>query len=79
MMPNMVLKLCNLTLLLFVLTTCSLVLRTHKKRSNDFSFIDTMYLKKTISDYDQEIPQSQTADKPMASRERATQQSQDGR
>ena len=29
------------------------------------------------SEYDQEIPQSQTADKPMAPRGRATQQSQD--
>ena len=28
-----------------------------------------------ISEYDQEIPQSQTADKPMAQRGRATQQS----
>ena len=31
------------------------------------------------SEYDQEIPQSQTADKPMASRGRATQQSRDTR
>ena len=30
---------------------------------------------KIVSMYDQEIPQSQTADKPMASYERATQQS----
>ena len=30
---------------------------------------------KIESEYDQEIPQSQTADKPMASRGRATQQS----
>ena len=26
----------------------------------------THYLKKIVSEYDQEIPQSQTADKPMA-------------
>ena len=32
-----------------------------------------------ISGYDQELPQSQTADKPMAPRERATQHSQDTR
>ena len=31
--------------------------------------------KKVVSEYDQEIPQSQTAGKPMAPRERATQQS----
>ena len=31
------------------------------------------------SEYDQEIPQSQTADKPMAPREEATQQSLDTR
>ena len=32
---------------------------------------------KIVSKYDQEIPQSQTADKPMAPRKRATQPSQD--
>ena len=30
---------------------------------------------KIVSEYDQELPQSQTADKPMAPRGRATQQS----
>ena len=34
---------------------------------------------KILSEYDQEIPQSQTADKPMAPRGRATQQSRDTR
>ena len=34
-------------------------------------------LKKVVNEYDQEIPQSQTADKPVASWGRATQQSQD--
>ena len=34
---------------------------------------------KIVSEYDQEIPQSQTADKPVALRERATQQSLDTR
>ena len=34
---------------------------------------------KTESEYDQEIPQSKTTDKPTAPRERATQQSQDTR
>ena len=32
-----------------------------------------------VSEYDQEIPQKQTADKPMAPRGRATQQSRDTR
>ena len=32
---------------------------------------------KIVSEYDQKIPQSQNADKPMASRERATQQARD--
>ena len=36
-------------------------------------------LTKIVSGYDQEIPQSQTADKPMAPRGRATQQSRDTR
>ena len=34
---------------------------------------------KILSKYDQEIPQSQTADKPMAPRGRATQPSRDTR
>ena len=34
---------------------------------------------KIVSEYDQEIPQTQTADKPMAPRGRATQQSPDTR
>ena len=34
---------------------------------------------KIVIEYDQEIPQSQTADKPLAPRERATQQSRDTR
>ena len=36
-------------------------------------------LAKVVSEYDQEIPQSQTADKPMAPRGRATQQLRDTR
>ena len=35
--------------------------------------------KKKVSDYDQEIPQSQTADNPMAPRGRAAQPSRDTR
>ena len=35
--------------------------------------------RKIVSEYDQEIPQSQTADKPMAPRGRAIQQSRDNR
>ena len=34
---------------------------------------------KKVSDYDQEIPQSQTADNPLATRGRATQPSRDTR
>ena len=34
---------------------------------------------KVVSEYDQEIPQSQTADKPVAPRGGATQQSRDTR
>ena len=34
---------------------------------------------KIVSEYDQEIPQSQTADNPMAPREKATQPSRDTR
>ena len=34
-----------------------------------------MYLSKIVSEYDQEIPQSQTADNPMAPQGRATQPS----
>ena len=34
---------------------------------------------KIVSEYDQEIPQSQTADNPMAQRGRATQPSRDTR
>ena len=34
---------------------------------------------KKVSEYDQAIPQSQTADKPIAPRGRATQQSRDTR
>ena len=43
--------------------------------------IDTCYFEQMVknSEYDQEIPQSQTADKPMAPRGIATQQSQDTR
>ena len=42
----------------------------------DFIFKITL---KIVSEYDQEIPQSQTADKPMATRGRATQPSRDTR
>ena len=36
-------------------------------------------VRKIVSEYDQETPQSQTADNPMAPRGRATQQSGDTR
>ena len=41
------------------------------------SFLTPCMIK--VSEHDQEIPQSQTADKPMAPRGRATQQSRDTR
>ena len=37
------------------------------------------YLLKIVSEYDQEIPQSRTADNPVAPRGRAAQPSQDNR
>ena len=42
---------------------------------------DTQHINifKKVSEYDQEIPQSQTADKPMAPRGRATKPSRDTR
>ena len=44
------------------------------QRAKDKTRMDTKN-----SEYDQEIPQSQTADKPMATQERATQQIRDTR
>ena len=44
----------------------------------DRSFL-TIVLLKIVSEYIQEIPQSQTVDKPMAPRGRATQSSRDTR
>ena len=51
--------------------------RKLKKKSNkkDFSTI----MSKIVSEYDQEIPQSQTADNPVAPRGRAAQPSRDTR
>ena len=49
---------------------------------NDYNFkvfAETRYGTKIVSEYDQEIPQSQTADNPVAQRGRAAQQSQDTR
>ena len=43
------------------------------------TFPMSIYQSKIVSEYDQEIPQSQTADKPMAPRGRATQPSRDTR
>ena len=60
------------------LNTDSAVLfaRSQSHYSFTWKFIDW---KKNVSEFDQEIPQSQTADKPMAPRGRATQQSRDTR
>ena len=41
--------------------------------------IQVIVLSKIVSEYDQEIPQSQTADNPMAPRGRAAQPSRDTR
>ena len=43
------------------------------------SLVYLIIVSRIVSKYDQEIPQSQTADKPMALRGRATQQSRDNR
>ena len=43
------------------------------------SSIQKLVLSKIVSEYDQEIPQSQTADNPVAPRGRAAQPSQDTR
>ena len=45
--------------------------------SRNYSLLFTSAALIKNSEYDQEIPQSQTADKPMASRGRATQQSRE--
>ena len=47
--------------------------------SNSLSPREVGSVPKIVSGYDQEIPQSQTADNPMAPRGRATQPSQDSR
>ena len=47
----------------------------HKKIQNSL-FLACSY-SKIVSEYDQEIPQSQTADKPMRPQGRAKQQSRD--
>ena len=44
-----------------------------------FKYLNVGVMYKIVSEYDQEIPQSQTADKPMALPGRATQQSRDTR
>ena len=44
-----------------------------------FFFHDIAHILKIVSEYDQEIPQSQTADNPVASRGRAAQPSRDTR
>ena len=42
-------------------------------------FTMDIHVSKTVSEYDQEIPQSQTADNPVAPRGRAAQPSRDSR
>ena len=49
----------------------------HVPSKTQGNFISLQY--KIVSDYDQEIPHSQTADKPMTPQGRATQQLRDTR
>ena len=42
-------------------------------------FVLLLYVTKIVSEYDQDIPQSQTADNPLAPRGKATQPSRDTR
>ena len=44
-----------------------------------FSNDTSVFIPEIVSEYDQEIPQSHTADNPVAPRGRAAQQSQDTR
>ena len=48
-------------------------------RPNRKILLEITYESKIVSEYDQEIPQSQIADNPVASRGRATQPSRDTR
>ena len=54
-----------------------------RKSCVDFNFISlihyyvNIHIEKIVSEYDQEIPQSQTADNPLAPRGRAAQPSRD--
>ena len=52
---------------------------TLKNRVSSNSFIFDIGIPKVVSGYNQEKPQSQTADKPIAPRGKATQQSPDTR
>ena len=57
-------------------------LATHLEMSRRYVLVETTKARKAakiVSEYDQEIPQSQTADNPMAPRGRATQPSRDTR
>ena len=54
------------------------------KKKHNYAFhlskcIKSYFFQKLVSEYDQEIPQSQTADNPVASRGRAAQPSRDTR
>ena len=67
-------KHCNLNLIeneFHFLSQCSLY--NQERKTNLYDHI------KIVSEYDQEIPQSQTADNPLAQRGRATQPSRDTR
>ena len=56
-----------------------MILGDIKTKTEDRSINLKVFLSKIISEYDQEIPQSQTLDNPMAPRGRATQPSRDTR
>ena len=51
----------------------------NKRFECSFYQIQVQVIAKIVSEYDQEIPQSQTADKPVAPRGRAAQPSRDTR
>ena len=51
-----------------------------QKSPKDFwNYVNSLNKKKVVNEYDQEIPQSQTADNPLAPRGRAPQPSRDTR
>ena len=69
-------KLMDKKILTILRPNCLFILRPALCFLHQVLFLDNFKNLKIVSEHDQEIPQSQTADKPMAPRGRATQQSQ---